>query len=83
MDNIYSEINIIMNIDKIIEESINKVIRETVVDRFTPYTPEEAEQNKRGVGRMGNPSYDSMKIGKRIINQKEFLGKNIAIVKSC
>ena len=61
MNNIYSEINIIMNIDKIIEESINKVIRETVVDRFTPYTPEEAEQNKRGVGRMGNPSYDRAK----------------------
>ena len=50
-----------MNIDRIIKESIDKVIRENVVDKFTPYTPEEAEQNKRGLGRMGNPSYDNAK----------------------
>jgi len=50
-----------MNIDKIITEAINKVVREAVVDRFTPYTPEEAKINKMGIGRMGNPSYDNAK----------------------
>ena len=49
-----------MNIDKIITEAINKVVKEAkMVDRFTPYTPEEARINKMGVGRMGNPSYDN------------------------
>lgn len=50
-----------MNIDKIITESINKVIEAKVVDTFTPYTPEQAKINKMGIGRMGNPSYDAVK----------------------
>lgn len=48
-----------MNINRIITEAINDILNEKVVDKFTPYTPEEAEQNKRGIGRMGNPSYDN------------------------
>ena len=48
-----------MNIDKIITEAINKVVREAVVDKFTPYSPEQAKINKMGVGRMGNPSYNN------------------------
>lgn len=48
-----------MNIDKIITESINSFVNEIVVDRFTPYTPEQAKINKMGIGRMGNPSYDN------------------------
>ena len=50
-----------MNIDRIITESINKVIEAKVVDTFTPYTPEQAKINKMGIGRMGNPSYDASK----------------------
>lgn len=51
-----------MNINRIITETINRYLREAkVVDKFTPYTPDEAEQNKRGIGRMGNPSYDKAK----------------------
>lgn len=48
-----------MNIDKIISESINDFVNEVVVNKFNPYTPEEARINKLGIGRMGNPSYDS------------------------
>jgi hypothetical protein len=48
-----------MNIDRIITEAINKVVKEAVVDKFTPYSPEQAKINKMGVGRMGNPSYDN------------------------
>jgi len=61
LSNIYNENTIIMNIDKIIAESIKKVIRETEVKQFTPYTEKEAINNKRGIGRMGNPSYDNAK----------------------
>jgi hypothetical protein len=50
-----------MNINRIITEAINDILNEKAVDKFTPYTPEEAEQNKRGIGRMGNPSYDKAK----------------------
>ena len=50
-----------MNIDRIITEAINKAVREAVVDKFTPYTPEQAKINKMGIGRMGNPSYDNAK----------------------
>lgn len=50
-----------MNIDRIITESINKIIEAKVVDTFTPYTPEQAKINKMGIGRMGNPSYDAAK----------------------
>ena len=49
-----------MNINRIITEVINDILNEKVVDKFTPYTPEEAEQNKRGIGRMGNPSYNNV-----------------------
>lgn len=48
-----------MNLDKIITEAINKVVKEAIVDKFTPYSPEQAKINKMGVGRMGNPSYDN------------------------
>ena len=49
-----------MNIDKIITEAINKVVKEAkIVNRFTDYSPEQAKINKMGVGRMGNPSYDN------------------------
>ena len=47
-----------MDIDKIITESINDFIKENVVDKFTPYSKEQAAINKMGVGRMGNPSYN-------------------------
>ena len=50
-----------MNINRIITEAINDILNEKAVDKFTPYTPDEAEQNKRGIGRMGNPSYDKAK----------------------
>ena len=52
----------------ITEARIKEIIREAVeeatfgnVDQFTPYTPEEREQNFKGIGRMGNPSYDAFK----------------------
>ena len=64
-----------MNIDKIITEAINKVVREAVVDKFTPYSPEQAKINKMGVGRMGNPSYDNAKkadTAARPVNYKSF-----------
>ena len=49
-----------MNIDRIITEAINKVVKEAkIVNRFTDYSPEQAKINKMGVGRMGNPSYDN------------------------
>lgn len=51
---------------KLSNNRIKQIIREEIeeatygsVDNFTPYTPEEAEQNRRGIGRMGNPSYDA------------------------
>jgi hypothetical protein len=50
-----------MNLDKIITEAINKVVKEAIVDKFTPYSPEQAKINKMGIGRMGNPSYDNAK----------------------
>ena len=31
------------------------------VDSFTPYSKEERERNFKGVGGMGNPSYDKFK----------------------
>jgi len=53
---------------KLSENRIRQIIRETIeeatfgnVDQFTPYTPEEREQNFKGLGRMGNPSYDAFK----------------------
>lgn len=64
-----------MNIDRIITEAINKVVREAVVDKFTPYTPEQAKINKMGIGRMGNPSYDNAKkadTAPRPVNYKSF-----------
>jgi len=50
-----------MNIDKIITEEINKFLREGLVDKFTPYTPEEAEQNRAamlGKGQNDRPLAD-------------------------
>lgn len=56
-------------VNTILESKINQIIRdvinETVVDKFTPYTPEERERNFRGIGRMGNPSYDMFMDWKR------------------
>lgn len=47
---------------------IKEIIREEIdeatfgnVDHFTPYSKEEAEQNKKAIGRVGNPSYDAFK----------------------
>ena len=58
----------LFNIMKLSENRIRQIIRETIeeatfgnVDQFTPYTPEEREQNFKGLGRMGNPSYDAFK----------------------
>ena len=58
----------IFNIMKLSENRIRQIIRETIeeatfgnVDQFTPYTPEEREQNFKGLSRMGNPSYDAFK----------------------
>lgn len=48
-----------MNIDKIISESIEQFLKEGLVDKFTPYTPEEARINKAAIGHVGNPSYDN------------------------
>lgn len=45
-------------IEQAIQESINEFLNENIVDKFTPYTPEQAKINKMGIGRMGNPSYD-------------------------
>ena len=50
-----------MNIDKIITEAIENFLNEGLVDRFTPYTPEQAKINKAAIGRVGNPSYDNAK----------------------
>lgn len=64
-----------MNLDKIITEAINKVVKEAIVDKFTPYSPEQAKINKMGVGRMGNPSYDNAKkadTAARPVNYKSF-----------
>lgn len=51
---------------KLSENRIRQIIRETIeeatfgsVDRFTPYTPEEREQNFKGLEKMGNPSYEA------------------------
>ena len=55
-----------MNIDKIITESINEFLEEGLVKDFTPYTPEQARQNKEAMMGRGendrpladrNPSY--------------------------
>ena len=49
-----------MNIDKIITESINEFLNGNV-DKFTPYTPEEAAQNKAamlGQGQNNRPLVD-------------------------
>ena len=58
----------LFSIMKLSEDRIRQIIRETIeeatfgnVDQFTPYTPEEREQNFKGIGRMGNPSYDAFK----------------------
>jgi hypothetical protein len=71
---------------KLSENRIRQIIRETIeeatfgnVDQFTPYTPEEREQNFKGLGRMGNPSYEAFKAWreeglKRGIPSINFLG---------
>ena len=53
---------------RISEQRISQIIRETIneqmfgnVDHFTPYSKEEAEQNKKAIGHVGNPSYDKFK----------------------
>ena len=59
-------------INEIIKESIDNVLdfgdskpirtfNGGNVDNFTPYSKEEREQNFKGIGRMGNPSYDAFK----------------------
>lgn len=45
---------------EIIREAINEVLLGPD-DRFTPYTAKEREQNFKGLGRMGNPSYNAFK----------------------
>ena len=46
-------------LNQVIKESINKVLREGVVDTFTPYSKEQAAINKAAIGNVGNPSYDA------------------------
>lgn len=50
-------------IDKIIQEAIDRVvnIKGGNVDNLTPYSERERRNNFRGIGRMGNPSYDAFK----------------------
>ena len=47
------------HLNKIIKESIDKYLKETVVDKFTPYDERQAAINKAAIGRVGNPSYDN------------------------
>ena len=52
------------NIDKIITESINKILNEKLVDTFTPYTPEQAKANREamvGMGKNNRPLEDRNK----------------------
>ena len=58
--------NIIMNIDRIITESINKVLAEAEWSEVHgsvggPYSKEQAAINKAAIGRVGNRSYDNAK----------------------
>ena len=52
------------SIDDVIEFGDSKPTRNFVggnVSNFTPYSKEEREQNFKGLGRMGNPSYEAFK----------------------
>lgn len=48
----------------IIRKALHEAINEVLLgqgESFTPYTPQEREQNFKGLTRMGNPSYDAFK----------------------
>lgn len=52
------------NIKERIKQFVKEAIEEQMygnVDNFTPYTEREKEQNFKGIGRMGNPSYEDFK----------------------
>ena len=44
-------------INKIVKDAINEIVFGNV-EHFTPYSKEEGERNRKGIGRMGNPSYE-------------------------
>lgn len=64
--------NLDSRLKKIIRETIDDVLEfgestpsnfvmKGGVDRFTPYTPQERERNFKGIGNVGNPSYEKFK----------------------
>lgn len=65
--------------ESIVDEIINSVINETVVDKFTPYTPEEREQNfipfttkDKRTAFEKNPSYEAaLKVAQERMRQRK------------